>query len=81
MSDKENNINTKHRVPFDREYATSYRSEVKWLAEHGIRYEFVKEINTISIYKYKKNSVLYFALGEFYKSLESRNVKDLEEKN
>ena len=69
MSDKENNINIKHRVPFDREYATSYRSEVKWLAGHGIRYESVKEINTISIYKYKKNSALYFALGEFYKSL------------
>ena len=81
MSDKENNVKSKYRVHFDREYPTSYRSEVKWLAEHGIRYEFVKEINTISIYKYKKNSALYFALGEFYKSLESRNVKDLEEKN
>lgn len=81
MSDKENNVKAKHRVPFDREYATSYSSEVKWLAEHGIRYEFVKEINSISIYKYKKNSALYFMLGEFYKALESRNVKDLEEKN
>lgn len=81
MSDKENNVKAKHRVPFDREYATSYRSEFKWLAEHGIRYEFVKEINSISIYKYKKNSDLYFMLGEFYKALESRNVKDLEEKN
>lgn len=81
MSDKENNVVSKHRVPFDREYATSYRSEVKWLAEHGIRYEFVKEVNTISIYKYKKNSALYYALGEFYKTLENKNVKDLEEKN
>ena len=81
MSDKENSIISKHRVPFDREYATSYRSEVKWLAEHGIRYEFVKEVNTISIYKYKKNSALYFALGEFYKTLENGKVKDLEEKN
>lgn len=80
MSDKEN-IVTKHRVPFDREYATSYKSEVKWLSEHGIRYEFVKEINTISTYKYKKNSALYYTLGEFYKTLESKNVKDLEEKN
>ena len=81
MSDKENNAMLKHRVPFDKEYATSYRSEVKWLAEYGIRYEFVKEVNTISIYKYKKNSALYFALGEFYKTLENRKVKDLEEKN
>ena len=81
MSDKENGIISKHRVPFDREYATSYKSEIKWLTEHGIRYEFVKEVNTISIYKYKKNSALYFALGKFYKTLENRKVKDLEEKN
>lgn len=67
MSEKE-----KNKVPFDREYATSYRSEVKWLAEHGIRYEFVKEVNTISIYKYKKNSRLYAVLSEFYKSLEEK---------
>ena len=63
MSDKENNINTKHRVPFDREYATSYRSEVKWLAGTGMLFVFVKVINTISIYKYLKYSALYFALG------------------
>ena len=70
MSEKE-----KNKVPFDREYATSYRSEVKWLAEHGIRYEFVKEVNTISIYKYKKNSRLYAVLSEFYKTLEINNNK------
>lgn len=67
MSEKE-----KNKVPFDREYATSYRSEVKWLSEHGIRYEFVKEINTISVYKYKKNSKLYSVLAEFYKNLENK---------
>lgn len=67
MSEKE-----KNKVPFDREYATSYRSEVKWLAEHGIRYAFVKEVNTISIYKYKKNSRLYEVLSEFYKTLEKK---------
>lgn len=49
-------MSEKEKVPFDKEYATSYRSEVKWLAEHGIRYEFVKNINPISTYKYKKNS-------------------------
>lgn len=60
----------KRKVPFDKEYATSYRSEVNWLAEHGIRYEFVKNINTISTYKYKKNSKLYELLAKFYKNLE-----------
>lgn len=69
----------KHKFPFDKEYATSYKSEVKWLAEHGIKYTFVKEINHITTYKYKKNSQLYFALWEFYKYLETRIVKDKEE--
>lgn len=64
----------KKKVPFDREYATSYRSEVKWLAEHGIRYEFVKEVNTISVYKYKKNSKLYEVLSDFYKTLEKKQL-------
>lgn len=60
------------KMPFDREYATSYRSEVKWLAKHGIRYEFVKEVNSICIYKYKKNSELYAVLSDFYKHLENK---------
>lgn len=70
MSEKE-----KYRVPFDREYATSYKSEVKWLSEHGIRYTFVKEINTISVYKYKKNSKLYETLAEYYKTLEIKGLQ------
>lgn len=66
-------MSEKEKVPFDKEYATSYRSEVKWLAEHGIRYEFVKNINTISTYKYKKNSKLYKLLAEFYRKLENKS--------
>jgi len=60
----------KKRVPFDREYGTSYKAEVKWLSEHGIEYVFVKRINTIITYKYKKNSALYACLANFYKYLE-----------
>lgn len=68
MSDKE-----KKRVPFDREYATTYKSEVAWLSRHGIRYTFVKEINTLTTYKYKKNSALYQCLADFYKTLEDKD--------
>ena len=66
----------KKRVPFDREYATTYKSEVRWLAQHGIRYTFVKEINTLTTYKYKKNSKLYQCLADFYKSLEDKAMLD-----
>lgn len=80
MTDKEKCVERKDRVPFDREYATTYKSEVNWLSEHGIRYAFVKEINSLTTYKYKKNSELYFASGEFYKTLENKIVKDMEDK-
>lgn len=79
MSDKEEFVTRRDRVPFDREYATTYKSEVNWLTEHGIKYAFVKEVNTLTTYKYKKNSELYFALGEFYKTLENKTVKDMED--
>lgn len=68
-------INGKMKVPFDREYATSYKSEVKWLHEHGIDYVFVKVINTITTYKYKKNSRLYQSLADFYEYLKKMDIK------
>lgn len=79
MSDKEIFEPRKHRVPFDREYATTYKSEVNWLTEHGIKYAFVKQVNTLTTYKYKKNSELYYSLAEFYKTLETKTVKDMED--
>lgn len=79
MSDKENISINRYRIPFDREYATTYKSEVKWLTEHGIKYVFVKVINNLTTYKYKKNSELYHTLGKFYEFLESKNVKDMED--
>lgn len=70
----------------DREYATSYMSEVKWLSENGISYNFVKVIDGITIYKYTKNYRLYKELSNFYAYLESNRslterhiVADIEE--
>ena len=79
MANKEVFEKDKNRIPFDREYATTYKSEVHWLTKHGIKYTFVKKVNTLTTYKYKKNSELYYALGEFYKTLENKTVKDLED--
>lgn len=51
---------------FDKEYATQYTPEMKFLLEKGIRYTFVKEINGVTTYKYEKTPVLFQALVEFY---------------
>ena len=55
---------------FDKEYSTSYMKEKQWLSNRGIPYEFVKVINGITLYKYKKTSTLYKVLFEFYCNLE-----------
>jgi hypothetical protein len=54
------------RVKFDKEYSTQYKKEVEYLETLGIKYTFVKNINNISTYKYKKTSELFNALGSFY---------------
>ena len=51
---------------FDKEYSTQYPIEMKYLKEKGILYSFVKEINGITTYKYKKTPELFSALVSFY---------------
>ena len=54
---------------FDKEYATQFIDEVKFLKNKGIKYEFVKSVNGIDIYKYTKTKQLFLALYEFYNLL------------
>ena len=58
---------------FDREYMTEYGREVKFLAEKGIRYTFVRRTRDygVSQYKYKKTPALFSALVEFYSMLDA----------
>lgn len=56
----------KSKVKLDREYSCVWIEELKWLSEHGIKYTFVKEVNGVTVWKYKKNSELFHALAEFY---------------
>ena len=51
---------------FDKEYATQYVPEMKYLLSKGIKYSFVKDIDGITTYKYTKNAELFSALVEFY---------------
>lgn len=59
-------MNNHNKTKFDKEYSTQWNKERDYLEEHGIKYTFVKEINGISTYKYKKNSELFKVLNSFY---------------
>ena len=51
---------------FDKEYATQYLQETAFLKDKGIKYTFVKTVNGLTTYKYKKTKELFDALSEFY---------------
>lgn len=51
---------------FDKEYQTQLRREVEFLKNAGINYTFVKRINGINTYKYKKCKKLFQQLIIFY---------------
>ena len=55
---------------FDREYSVTFIKEKQFLDACGIRYEFVKKINGITTFKYKKTSYLFECLSNFYKQFE-----------
>ena len=52
---------------FDIEYSTQYSPEKDYLLKNGIRPSFVKIINDVTTYKYKKTSELFRLLAIFYR--------------
>lgn len=60
---------------FDKEYSTQYPSEMKYLQQNNINYQFVKNVDGITVYKYTKTPELFFALQEFY-SIEKRRLNN-----
>lgn len=52
---------------FDIEYSTQYTPEKDFLLSHNIKPSFVKVINEVTTYKYKKTSELFYLLSLFYK--------------
>lgn len=58
---------------FDQEYMTEWVREVKFLADKGIPYTYVKRTPDygISQFKYKKTPALFEALKEFYSQVET----------
>lgn len=54
------------KLIFDKEYPSQFPKEMKYLESVGIKYNFVKEINGITTYKYTKSQKLFLALASFY---------------
>lgn len=52
---------------FDREYPVTFIKEKQFLDSCGIKYTFVKEVDGITTYKYKKTPFLFECLSIFYK--------------
>ena len=55
-----------YETKFDKEYQTQYIAEVNFLTENNIRYTFVKKVNGLLTYKYKKSKELFKVLMKFY---------------
>ena len=51
---------------FDPEYSVTYIKEKQFLDLCGIKYEFVKRVNGITTFKYKKTPYLFECLRIFY---------------
>ena len=76
-SEGENKIMSEKK--FDREYPVTFIREKQFLDHCGIRYEFVKSINGITTFKYKKTPFLFECLSVFYKQFtnnENNNVNE-----
>lgn len=55
---------------FDKEYSTSWLTEVMYLTDHGVPYTFViRNQDGVTIYKYKKTKKLFDALSSLYGNL------------
>lgn len=54
------------KLKVDTEYSCTWNTEQEFLASKGIRYTFVKTIDGVTTWKYKKTTLLFDALSEFY---------------
>ena len=64
----------KDKKLFDMEYSTQIRSEMEYLKSCGIKYTFVKRLNSIPTYKYEKSEQLFDALRLYYKLKNGGNI-------
>lgn len=58
-------------LKIDKEYSCVWTDELNYLTQHGIKYTFVKTVDGITVWKFKKNFQLFSALADFYKNVYS----------
>ena len=54
---------------WQKEYSTTWITEQLYLSDNGVRYSFVKEIDGVTTFKYKKTAKLFECLAKFYYEL------------
>ncbi len=54
------------KIKVDTEYSCTWNMEQEFLTSKGIRYTFVKTVDGVTIWKYKKTTLLFDVLSEFY---------------
>lgn len=54
------------------EYSTKWFDECNYLLNHGIRYSFVKTVDGYTVWKFKKNELLFRTLADFYSKVYSK---------
>ena len=59
-------------IKIDKEYSCVWIDEFNYLTQHGIRYTFVKNIDGVTIWKFKKDFELFSVLSQFYKNVYSK---------
>ena len=59
------------KIKIDREYSCVWFEECDYLMKHGIRYTFVKEIDGVTVWKFKKTEELFNILADFYSNVYS----------
>lgn len=59
-------------IKIDHEYSCVWFEECNYLIKHGIRYTFVKEIDGITTWKFKKTEELFRNLADFYSDVYSK---------
>lgn len=57
------------KVKLDTEYSCTWNVEQEYLSSKGIRYTFVKKIDGVTVWKYKKTALLFTALSQFYEDV------------
>ena len=60
------------KIKIDSLYSCVWFEECDYLIKHGIRYTFVKEIDGITTWKFKKTEELFSNLADFYSNVYSK---------